>query len=147
MWCQKYLLKNSTVCLMLSSGMKEQSGNGALRVRTLWLWNNLEVFYTPSDSSCCHFSKVSMCSGSTCREREQMGKKWRANQKCISTYLTCYLFLDVPTEKEIGETLETQVFLAVVKLGAPWWIIFPFSSQDCGLNCRSKKSSTLLNLA
>lgn len=35
-------------------------------------------------------------------------------------YLTCYLFLDVPTEKEVGGTLETQVVLAVVKLGAPW---------------------------
>lgn len=132
---------------MLNSSMKEQSGKRALRVRILWLLNNLEVFYAPSDGSRWEFSKVSICSGCTCREIEQMGKKWRANQKCISTYLTCYLFLDVPTEKAIGGTLETQVFLAVVKLGAPWWIIFPFSSQDCGLNCRSKKNSTLLNLA
>lgn len=60
---------------MLNSGMKERSGKGALRVRMLWLFNNLEVFSTPSDGSCRGFSEVSICSGSTCREREQAGRK------------------------------------------------------------------------
>lgn len=36
---------------MLNSGMKEQSGKGASRVRILWVLNNLEVFYTPSGGS------------------------------------------------------------------------------------------------
>jgi len=40
--------------------------------------------------------------------------------KPLSTYLTCYYFLDIHLEKEIGETLETLELLAAAKLGTPW---------------------------